>query len=327
MTEEHSAAHRAFLNQLQELREHAGNPPLSHLDKLSRQPLPNGKKRRVLASSTTQEILNGKRRRLPSWAWMVSYVVTCHEAAEEGHLDIGPVDLEDWKSRWRHARNADEAATTPDNRPGTDSPWGGPAATARTEQLTAEETIRCYRDTHGRVGAHLARLATNGDADACFQLALLTLLRGWVHDGTIWLRRAVDAGHADAIVLQDSRDLRTEAAAFAYRHGCKLEADDKTSIASFFYRLAAETGHPQAIEKLARMAPQPHAQPSTTPLPAPVGGDLFADLFAEGFLRSRDEDFPGPFASRPGTPGRETPPMNEAVSDARRRLPRLPERT
>ncbi|MFE3448721.1 hypothetical protein ACFXJ8_07260 [Nonomuraea sp. NPDC059194] len=306
MTEEHSAAYCASIDQLNELREQAGNPSLSHLRKLSRRPLPNGEEGRELAPSTTQEILSGKRRHPPSWAWVVSFVVACHEAARKGNLDIGPVDVETWRSRWLHTRNADRAAATPDGRRVTALPAGGPAAMAPAELLTVSETIQCYRETHGRIGARLARLALNGDAEACFQLALLTLLRGWGHDGTEWLRRAVDAGHAGAMALQDSRDLREEAAAVAYQYGCTLEADGtiKTSIASYFYRLAAEIGHPQAVAKITPRDPQKRAESSAMPLAAPV-----TDVFADRYPPLLDDVFPDSFSYQLGTPWQETPPM------------------
>ncbi|MGP3921040.1 hypothetical protein [Nonomuraea sp. 10N515B] len=290
----------------------AGNPPLSHLRKLSRRPLPNGEERRELASSTTQEILSGKRSRIPSWAWVISFVVACHEAARTGNLDIGPVDVETWRSRWLHTRNADRAAATPGGRPFTALPAGAPAAMAPTDRLTVSETIQCYRETHGRIGARLARLAMNGDADACFQLALLTLLRGWGHDGTEWLRRAVDAGHVGAMALQDSRDLREEAAAVAYQYGCTLEAGGttKTSIASFFYRLAAETGHPQAVAKITPSAPQKRAESSAQPLAAPL-----TNVFDNPFPPLLDDGFPDLISAQLGTPWQETPPIIESIPD------------
>lgn len=94
-----------------------------------------------------------------------------------------------------------------------------------------------------------------------------------------WLGRAVDAGHEGAMALQDAHDLRTQAADVAYRHGCALEAGGATraSIAHCFYRLAAETGHPEAVAKITGMTTPPHPTPSATPLPAPVSGVSFTE--------------------------------------------------
>lgn len=117
MTHEQGAALRAFIAQLNELRDQAGEPSLPFLRKLSRGPLPNGEQGRELANSTTQEILSGKRRLPPSWAWVVSFVAACHEAARKGNLDVGPMDMAIWRTRWLHAKNSGRAATIPDGGP------------------------------------------------------------------------------------------------------------------------------------------------------------------------------------------------------------------
>ncbi|GAB2953210.1 hypothetical protein ACFMQL_37540 [Nonomuraea fastidiosa] len=245
MTQPHNPAHRAFIDQLNRLREQAGNPPLSHLRRLSRRRLPNGREGRELAPSTTQEILSGKRRHLPQWSWVVSFVAACHEAAREGNLDLGPMDLAAWSARLLHARHGDRPAIR-----------CAPLVPAGPDQLTADDIVQSHLETHGRVAARLAREAMNGDTEACFHLALFTLLRGWSLDGMTWLARAADAGHEAALELQNADDVRAQAAEVAYRHACALEAGGPTraSIARCFYRLAAETGHPGATAKL-KVAP------------------------------------------------------------------------
>ncbi|MGW3353740.1 hypothetical protein ACWDA3_61645 [Nonomuraea rubra] len=201
---------------------------------------------------------------------MVSYVAACHEAAHEGNLDIGPMDMETWRTRLLHAQHGDRPATVPDDRSAALPALPGPATMLSAERLTADEIIQCYLDIHGRVAARLVRRAINGDAEACFHLALFTLLRGWGHDGMGWLRRAADAGHEAALALQNADDLRTQAADVAYRHGCALEAGGITraSIARCFYQLAAETGHPEAIAKITSTAAPP-TPPSATSMATP----------------------------------------------------------
>ncbi|MEV3986262.1 hypothetical protein [Nonomuraea sp. NPDC049758] len=287
MTNEQSAAHRAFIAQLNELREQAGSPALAHLRMLSRNPLPNGSKGRELAASTTQEILSGKRRRLPAWIWVASYVSACHQAAQEGNLNLGPMDLETWRTRLLHARRGDQPASASPGRSAVLPATAGPATMLSADHLTAEEVIQCYRDVHGRIAARLARTALDGDAEACFHLALFTLLRGWGHDGMDWLRRAADAGHEAALALQSAPDPRTQAADVAYRHGCALEAGGATraSIARCFYRLAAEIGHPEAIAKITSQAVSPPAIPSAasasdTEHPPRLLDDVCADHFS-----------------------------------------------
>lgn len=290
MTYEHSAAHRAFIDQLNELREQASGPSFAELERLSQRPLPAGMPaRRVLAASTTQEILKGKRVGVPPWPWVISYVDTCHEAAREVRLDLGPVDVDAWKKRWLHARNSDPVGPIPDARP-----VASPSAAVRPEpsnvdRLTAEETVRCYRNDHGRVAARLADLAVHGDPEACFRLALVTVLRGWGHDSQEWLDRAIAAGHAEAAALRSSPDMRAEAAAIAYRLGCDLETGGsaKSSVARFFFQLAAETGHSQAITKLDDAGVRTRLQSGPMPLSAPI-----IDIVPAGSLRPElDEDF------------------------------------
>ncbi|MEU5869870.1 hypothetical protein ABZ815_52530 [Nonomuraea sp. NPDC047529] len=147
-----------------------------------------------------------------------------------------------------------------------------PGMTRTAAQLTADEVVQCYLATHGRVGARMARMAMNGDIEACFHLGLLTLLRDCDHDGMIWLRRAAEAGHEAAAALQGAHDPRTQAADVAYRHGCALEAGGaaKASIARCFYQLAAETGHPEAVAKITGTAPSPPPQPPATPMTSPA---------------------------------------------------------
>ncbi|MGW2161840.1 hypothetical protein [Nonomuraea sp. NPDC001699] len=289
--EQHGAAHRAFLDQLNELREQAGDPVLSELRRLSRDPLPNGKKRRELAESTTQEILSGKRRHLPQWSWVLSYVTACYQAAEEESLDLGLIDQEAWRTRLLHARRADRPVSASQGRSAALPASTGPALMSSADQLTAEEVIQCYRDTHGRIASRLARKALDGDTDACFHLALFTLLRDWGHDGMDWLSRAAEAGHEAALALQAAPDPRTQAADVAYRHGCALEAGGatRTSIARCFYQLAAEAGHPEAVLKVTGMVAPPPAEPHALPLAAsardaslaehlpPLLGDACAD--------------------------------------------------
>ncbi|NRQ40169.1 hypothetical protein HII36_51355 [Nonomuraea sp. NN258] len=313
MTHDQGTSLRAFIDQLNELREQAGKPPLPRLRRLSRDPLPNGVKGRELHTSTTQEILAGKRRRPPSWAWVVSYVAACHAAAREGNLDLGPLDMATWNTRWLHAGNADQAATVP--REGPPSPAAtGPAAKSPAEQLTADELVQCYLDSHGRIGARLARLAMDGDAEASFQLALLTLLRGWNHDGESWLGRAVDAGHEGAMALRDAHDLRAQAAEVAYRYGCALEAGGATraSIAHCFYRLAAETGHPEAVAKISGSAASPHPTASAPLLTAPITDDASYAESLPGLLGDVCADH---WSCQLGLSWQHAPHVIEAVPD------------
>ncbi|MEZ7132689.1 hypothetical protein ACBR40_45765 [Nonomuraea sp. AD125B] len=321
MTQEQGASHRAFIGQLNELRDQAGKPPLAQLRRLSRKPLPNGREGRELAASTTQEILSGKRRRLPPWSWVVSYVAACHEAAQEGNLDLGPMDMEIWRARLLHARRGDRPVTASDDRAAVLPALPGPATMLSADRLTADEIVQCYLDIHGRIAARLARTALSGDAEACFHLALFTLLRGWGHDGMGWLQRAVDAGHEAALALQDADDLRLQAADVAYRHGCALEAGGVTraSIARCFYRLAAETGHAEAIAKITSMA-APSAEPPATSMAAPASDASFAEGLSssEDLPSSLDDVCAEHLSCRHGLPWQPAPHVIKSAPDQTR---------
>ncbi|WP_336215867.1 hypothetical protein [Nonomuraea sp. LPB2021202275-12-8] len=127
-----------------------------------------------------------------------------------------------------------------------------------------------------------------------------------------WLRRAIEAGHPGAVALRDSHDLRTEAAAVAYQYGRALEADGtKASIAHCFYRLAAETGHPQAVAKITDMVAPSRPGASGMPMAAPVPEVSFAEHLPELL----DGVFADQFSYQLSTPWQQAPPLIESVQD------------
>ncbi|GAA3413065.1 hypothetical protein [Streptosporangium vulgare] len=107
MAEQHRvAALRAFVDQLNELHDLAGSPTLSHLRTLSLL-VPEDNLRRGLATSTTHDILSGKRKRVPPWAWVACFVATCALAAKETGLNVQAMgDTQAWHRRWRAAQDA-----------------------------------------------------------------------------------------------------------------------------------------------------------------------------------------------------------------------------
>ncbi len=121
------AALSAFVNQLNDMVKLAGSPSLSDLRKMSQ----SG--RRVLAESTTHDILTGKRKRVPEWAWVSSFVAACKLAAEQTGLDAHALgDTQTWHQRWLVAREAqpdpsDTSPATPPTRPAEAQPILTPA--------------------------------------------------------------------------------------------------------------------------------------------------------------------------------------------------------
>ena len=84
-----------FVRDLTQLRQRAGRPSYSTLERLSRH---------RLKRATMSDVLNGNRVNLPDWMFVAAFVTACHAAAEESGLD--PNDLgtvADWKRHWDSA--------------------------------------------------------------------------------------------------------------------------------------------------------------------------------------------------------------------------------
>jgi hypothetical protein len=242
-----AGANSAFIAALIELRESAGQPSYSQMQRLSR--VPGTPKE--LPGSTVSDILNGKRERLPDWGLVVSFVMVCHRHAElTGLLTDGLGTVEQWQARWRAARNEQPR----------------PHATGSYDlyQTPAEEAER--RTT--RTVARLVRLAGDGDAESAYRLAIIHLLTGDATQARWWAHAAIRQRHPDAEAF--SRDPSPiECAAnlsFAYGQAYEQEGPAKLDIARFYYRLAADRGHPRAAERLRVLRGVPFGKP----LPAPV---------------------------------------------------------
>jgi hypothetical protein len=100
---------RNFIAELNAAWEAAGPPSYARLEKLSldfsSSEQAGGLRLRVLAASTTHEILRGKRRSLPEWAWVVSFINVLRVAAVENGLDPDVVGtIAEWKAKHQVAR-------------------------------------------------------------------------------------------------------------------------------------------------------------------------------------------------------------------------------
>jgi hypothetical protein len=90
-----------FARDLRELRQRAGQPSYSTLERLSKRV---GKYE--LKRATVSDVLNAHRVNLPEWAFVAAFVEACRAAAVESKLD--PQDLgtlADWKQHWDGASN------------------------------------------------------------------------------------------------------------------------------------------------------------------------------------------------------------------------------
>ncbi|KAB8189657.1 hypothetical protein FH608_039425 [Nonomuraea phyllanthi] len=205
-----------------------------------------------LPESTLNDILNGKRERLPDWGLVASFVMVCHRHAEQNGLPTLAFEtVEQWQARWRAARNAQLQPQAT----GSYDLYGTPADEA--ERRTS------------RTVARLVRQAADGDSESVHRLAIIHSLTGETAMAHYWIHAAVRQGHPGAEALASS-PRPTELAAdlsFAYGQAYEQEGLAKRDIARFYYRLAAAHGHARAAERLRVL----RAVPFGKLLPAPIG--------------------------------------------------------
>ena len=248
-----AAALRNFVEQLNELYQRAGPPKLSRLRQLSEQVVVRQGVTglRVLAESTTSDILSGKRTRFPDWPWVASFVTACWMAATETAIDPGHLgSVEEWRIRYRKARNAAGDPVTGDAPPPAaaqpaSAAEEAPAGEARTGEspgaLTpAMRLLTSYKRTSGR----LLRHAEAGDAEAAFRLAVLLLCGDRPLEATEWLRRASRVGHAEAAELLHHPRQQAVAARHAYRIGRDYETAGNLPAALAFLEQATDASPP-----------------------------------------------------------------------------------
>ncbi|HEX6470640.1 MAG TPA: hypothetical protein VF069_16190 [Streptosporangiaceae bacterium] len=244
-----AAALRDFVAQLNELYQRAGPPKLSRLRQLSEQVVVNQGVTglRVLAESTTSDILSGKRSRFPEWPWVASFVTACWMAATETAIDPGQLgSVEEWRVRFRKARSAAGEPVTGDALaapmaapPAAPAAGSEPSVPARTRPAEITPAMRLLT-TYKRTGERLLRQAETGDAEAAFRLAVLLLCGDRPLDATEWLRRASRAGHKDALELLHHPRQQVAAARHAYRIARDYEAAGNLPAALAFLEHAAD---------------------------------------------------------------------------------------
>src|SRR6185437_15269133 len=81
-----------FVRDLSQLRQRAGRPSYSTLERLSEH---------KLRRATMSDVLNGNRVNLPDWRFVALYVAACRSAARESGLDANDLGtVADWKRHW-----------------------------------------------------------------------------------------------------------------------------------------------------------------------------------------------------------------------------------
>ncbi|MEV4837372.1 hypothetical protein AB0K05_22805 [Nonomuraea sp. NPDC049486] len=257
MTETHKGEHHAFIAQLIELREAAGQPSYGRMNRLSRAPgIP-----KELPTSTLSDILNGKRERLPDWELVSSFVTVCHRHAEQTGLPVAPLGtVPQWQARWLAARKEPRAQAGGAYEPRTHT-----TGTYDLYRTPAEEADR----RTSRMVAYLVRRAAEGDSEPAYRLAIIKALLGEVAESRHWAYVAVQRRHPGAEAFDRHRppiDLAADLA-FAYGRAYEQEGPSKLDIARAYYRLAAGHGHLRAAERLRAMRAVPFGKLLPAPLP------------------------------------------------------------
>jgi tetratricopeptide (TPR) repeat protein len=86
------AVAQRFAGDLAELRQRAGRPSYSTLERLSGH---------ELRRTTMSDVLNGNRVNLPEWRFVSAFVAACRGAAEESGLEANDLGtIADWKRHW-----------------------------------------------------------------------------------------------------------------------------------------------------------------------------------------------------------------------------------
>ncbi|MEV4800589.1 hypothetical protein AB0K18_11290 [Nonomuraea sp. NPDC049421] len=204
-----------------------------------------------LPPSTLNDILKGKRERLPDWGLVASFVMVCHRHAELTGLPAEALGtVQQWQERWLAARSEQPRV-----------PAIGSFDLYRTPADEAER-----RTT--RTVARLVRLASEGDVECTYRLAIIHLLLGEHAQARFWLHDALRKRHPDAEAFDKDPHPVMYAAQQSYNYGLAYEGEGpaKRDIAGFYYRLAADRGHPQARERLRVLRNVPFGKL----LPAPV---------------------------------------------------------
>lgn len=217
----------AFIRALNALYDSCNRPPYRRLAEVSEH-LGELYGRRDLPSLSTTgifDVLAGRRKRLPTAAWVASFVLCCQRRAWETGVrsgDPGTASLPAWQARLRAARSP--GRTVPPPRPPADTESTGPERAlappegepVRPVRLT--ESQRATVAGYGPRGRALLDRAAAGDADALYRVAVLLGTDPARGGETVpLLIEAAAAGHPGALDLLDASPDGLDAAEAARR--------------------------------------------------------------------------------------------------------------
>lgn len=142
-----------FIGQLVLLREECGSPSLRDLVASAKEVITRHKQEQTrlqpLSVTALSDHLNRRRKHLPAWGWVATYVLACQDYARTSGArldDPGAKTLPTWHDRYRAARTGSPPAPPPLQAPAPE-----PAALASTK-AGAEETPRDHCGTWSASG-------------------------------------------------------------------------------------------------------------------------------------------------------------------------------
>jgi hypothetical protein len=153
----YEAAHDSFIEDLNRAFRAAGPPTYSQLQQVSERLRARGgaAKVDVLTRSNTHEILHGRRRQLPKWFWVWSFVTVLRSLATANGFSADSIGtMDEWKLKYDSVRAAaDQAARRP-------------ASVGRHRKQSRQRSPTLYQadvQTAAR-GSEVLRLLRQGDA-------------------------------------------------------------------------------------------------------------------------------------------------------------------
>lgn len=231
---------QVFCQDLKQLHIQIGEPTFADLEKLSVELQAAGIIPRVLARSTVNDAVRGKRVTLPEWEWVRSYAHVCRVYAERNRApNVDRIPSEEyWYSRWYKTKRAgmdtapwpvagasglDDGPDGPPRLPPSPGDEARPPAdhgharvdgleTGPGREFAESQNARRYFTLFGDHGVallHAAERQHSLEADerqdsleACCQLGLLLTCVGWVQEAEVWLSFAArDATDPIAVAL------------------------------------------------------------------------------------------------------------------------------
>jgi hypothetical protein len=252
----------AFIAELVKFRTECGNPSYQQLADLSERlpqlyPSPAEATGRHVTLSVTalSSTLKGRRKNMPAFNWVASFVLCCQRWAYEARAtdtDPGTATLGGWLTQWAdHAKSPGPhpCPSLAEPAPGDGSP-AEQTENGRTRPLEIPPGQHEFVAGHGAYGRILLSQASTGSAEALYRIALL-LATGpaWQAKASGLLIYAAAAGHGPSLELLSANhgDLPpSQAAGHALRLAQAADAEGRRDEADAFYRAAARDSAPES---------------------------------------------------------------------------------